>query len=93
MEIADTCQAGNISKIAKTTVKRSENIPSCARDYSILVVESSHAKAVDGVDLATAGAARAAGGVVTHLDLESGFYFSKGTLRTKISSCFKALPP
>jgi hypothetical protein len=36
------------------------------------VVESSHAKAVDGVDLATAAAARTAGGVVTHLDLIAG---------------------
>jgi hypothetical protein len=35
------------------------------------VVESSHAKAVDSVDFATAIAAGAVGGVVTHLGFES----------------------
>jgi hypothetical protein len=33
------------------------------------MMESSHAKAVDGMDLATAAATRTVGGVVTHLDL------------------------
>jgi len=75
----------------KTIVKRTEDIPSCSSDYGILVVKPSHAKAVDGVDLATAVAARTTGGVVTHLDLERNLYFSKGVLATEISPCFKAV--
>ena len=46
-----------------------DDIPSCSGDYGILMMKSSHAKAVDGMDLATAAAARTVGGVVTHLDL------------------------
>ncbi len=59
---------------------KTENVPSCSRDYGILVVKSSHAKAVDGVDLATA-AARAALRFVAHLDYEIRLYFKKGLLK------------
>jgi hypothetical protein len=63
-----------------------KNLPSCSGDYGILVVQSSHAKAVDGMDLATAGAARTGGGLVTHLDSECCLYFSEVVLKMQIIS-------
>jgi hypothetical protein len=50
------------------------------------MVESSHTKAVDGVDLATAAAARTAGSVVTHIDWIA-VYFSEVVLKMTISLC------
>ncbi len=71
-----------------------ENVPGCSSDYGILVVESSHAKAVDGVNLATtAAAAGTAFRVFTHLDYESWLCLKRGCSENDDQSVIKRDSP